>query len=123
MSITTILFDLDGTLLPMDQDVFVKTYFSEISKKIVPLGYEPNKLIRTIWAGTGAMINNDGKDTNENVFWKTFSKVYGKQSLKDIPIFDDFYKKEFQLVKKVCGFSEKSKDVINLCKKKELVLP
>ena len=27
MAIKTILFDLDGTLLPMDQDVFVKDYF------------------------------------------------------------------------------------------------
>ena len=29
MKITTVFFDLDGTLLPMDQDVFVKTYFKE----------------------------------------------------------------------------------------------
>lgn len=27
MSITTVLFDLGGTLPPMDQDVFVKDYF------------------------------------------------------------------------------------------------
>ena len=26
MVITTILFDLDGTLLPMDQDTFAKAY-------------------------------------------------------------------------------------------------
>ena len=48
MSITTVLFDLDGTLLPMDQDLFVKTYFSGIAKKVAPLGYEPEKLIKTI---------------------------------------------------------------------------
>ena len=28
----TILFDLDGTLLPMDQDTFVKAYFGYLSK-------------------------------------------------------------------------------------------
>ena len=27
-----VMFDLDGTLLPMDQDVFVKAYFSELCK-------------------------------------------------------------------------------------------
>ena len=32
-----ILFDLDGTLLPMDQDTFVNAYFTEILKKFVPL--------------------------------------------------------------------------------------
>lgn len=31
--IKTILFDLDGTLLPMDQDVFVKSYFGGLRKK------------------------------------------------------------------------------------------
>ena len=32
--IETVLFDLDGTLLPMDQDVFAKTYFSSIAKAV-----------------------------------------------------------------------------------------
>ena len=35
MSITTVLFDLDGTLLPMDQDVFVKDYFTRIAGKVI----------------------------------------------------------------------------------------
>ena len=35
--ITTVLFDLDGTLLPMDQDVFVKDYFGRIAAK----AYDP----------------------------------------------------------------------------------
>ena len=32
MSVTTVLFDLDGTLLPMDQDEFVKAYFAKYNK-------------------------------------------------------------------------------------------
>ena len=31
--ITTVLFDLDGTLLPMDQDAFVKAYMAGLTKK------------------------------------------------------------------------------------------
>lgn len=34
MGITTILFDLDGTLLPMDQDVFVGAYLKLLAKKL-----------------------------------------------------------------------------------------
>ena len=34
MSINAILFDLDGTLLPMDQDLFMKYYFGELAKKL-----------------------------------------------------------------------------------------
>lgn len=34
MQTKMILFDLDGTLLPMDQDIFVKTYFGLLAKKL-----------------------------------------------------------------------------------------
>lgn len=35
------LFDLDGTLLPMDQDAFTRGYFNLLAKKLAPHGYEP----------------------------------------------------------------------------------
>ena len=31
--ITTILFDLDGTLIPFDQEEFIKAYFYNLAKK------------------------------------------------------------------------------------------
>ena len=34
--IKAILFDLDGTLLPMDQDTFIKAYFGLLAKKLAP---------------------------------------------------------------------------------------
>ena len=34
MSIKVVLFDLDGTLLPMDQEVFVKAYFTGLAKAL-----------------------------------------------------------------------------------------
>lgn len=33
MRIKAILFDLDGTLLPMDQEIFIKAYFGGLAKK------------------------------------------------------------------------------------------
>lgn len=36
MKITTVLFDLDATLLPMDQDVFVKAYFKGLAMRRMP---------------------------------------------------------------------------------------
>ena len=44
--ITTILFDLDGTLLPMDQDIFVQTYMKGLAATAAPLGYEPQSFLR-----------------------------------------------------------------------------
>lgn len=66
--IKNILFDLDGTLLPMDQDKFANGYFSRLVKKLAPFGYEPKKTVDGIWAGTAAMVKNDGKRTNEEAF-------------------------------------------------------
>ena len=51
-----ILFDLDGTLLPMDQDIFVKTYFGLMAKRMAQFGYKPDELIHTIWTGITAVI-------------------------------------------------------------------
>ena len=43
-----VLFDLDGTLLPMDQDAFVEGYFGLLARKMIPYGYEPEKLVKAI---------------------------------------------------------------------------
>jgi FMN phosphatase YigB (HAD superfamily) len=32
--ITTVLFDLDGTLLPFEQEDFIKIYFAELCKRL-----------------------------------------------------------------------------------------
>ena len=74
-----VLFDLDGTLLPMDQEVFTKTYFHDICKKMISYGYEPESLSKGIWAGTAAMVCNNGEDTNENVFWQKFKEIFGEK--------------------------------------------
>ena len=105
MQITTILFDLDGTLLPMDQDEFVKGYFKMLAAKLAPYGYEPQKLIESVWAGTRAMVMNDGSRTNEEAFWKKFAQIYGESVKKDIPLFEDFYANEFQKAKVFCGYN------------------
>lgn len=118
MSVSTVLFDLDGTLLPMDQDVFVKTYFGLLAKKLAPLGYDPDKLVKTIWKATYAMINNDGADSNENVFWQYFCSVFGKDTLNDGPVFEEFYKTDFQKVKSVCGFEPAAQTLIHTLKQK-----
>lgn len=116
MAIKAVLFDLDGTLLPMDQEIFIKGYFGGIAAKLAPHGYDPKALIGAIWQGTEDMIKNDGSKTNEEAFWQRFCTIMGEDSRKDEPIFEDFYKNEFQAVKNVCGFSEESKTIIDSLK-------
>ena len=101
--LTTVLFDLDGTLLPMDQDVFVRDYFHRLAKKVAPLGYESRALVDAVWAGTAAMVQNDGSMTNEEAFWRVFAARYGEERLRDRPVFDEFYRTDFQQTARVCG--------------------
>ena len=83
MKITTVLFDLDGTLLPMDPTVFAKAYFGSLARRLAPHGYEAEKLIDSIWKGTAAMVKNDGTTTNEERFWQSFEITYGKDGRQD----------------------------------------
>jgi len=110
--IKAILFDLDGTLLPMDQDTFVNAYLGGLANKMAPHGYDPKLLAKTMWEGTAAMVKNTGEETNESVFWKCFWQVFGDEALADMPIINDFYANEFQLVKNVCGFAPEAAQCI-----------
>ncbi len=91
----TVLFDLDGTLLPMDLDDFMQSYFGAIGKKGAENGYDPKELVAGVWAGTKAMMKNNGTETNETRFWNTFAQVMGEHVLSDRDMFDSFYDNEF----------------------------
>ena len=120
MSIKMVLFDLDGTLLPMDQDVFIKTYFGRLAAFLGKMGYDVNKLVDSIWKGTSQMIKNDGSCTNEEVFWKVFGEVYGGSKEMDEPNLRRFYEEDFDNVSKSCGFDKMAKEVIGYVKSKGL---
>lgn len=120
--INAVLFDLDGTLLPMDQEVFIKAYLGGMGKKLAPYGYDPDLLAKAIWMGTGAMTRNDGTQKNEEVFWQVFNSVMGKDCRKEEHLFMDFYRNEFQKVKDVCGYTPKSLELIRMLQQKGIRL-
>ena len=116
MRITTILFDLDGTLLPMDQDVFINAYFGGLVKKLTPHGYGKDELVNAIWSGTKAMIKNTGEILNEEAFWNEFCRIVGNKLKDDIELFDDFYANDFCRVKDACGYDPRAKETIRSIK-------
>ena len=105
MKIKMVLFDLDGTLLPMDQDAFTRGYFKLLAAKVACRGYEAKALVDGVWAGTAAMVANDGSCTNEEAFWKRFSAIFGERVYADKPIFDEFYRVDFQQARAFCGYN------------------
>ena len=115
--IETVLFDLDGTLLPMDQEKFTRHYVKNLVMTVAHLGYDPKKLAKTIMEGSREMENNDGTRTNSDAFWDYFCSVYGEDARKDIPAFQSFYRNEFNESKVTCGFDPVVPKAIKALKK------
>ena len=95
MTIKAVFFDLDGTLLPMDQHKFTKVYFKLLAMKLAPMGIAPEALIAAVWNGTKAMVKNDGSRSNMETFWASFEAETGLETAVCKPICDDFYPNEF----------------------------
>lgn len=98
-----ILFDMDRTLLPMNEELFIKTYFTGLEKKLCPVGIEKEPLVAAIRKATGAMIQNEGSQTNETVFWKVFAEETGRDATPFMEASEAFYQKEFFGIKEVTG--------------------
>ncbi len=97
----TILFDLDGTLVPFLQDDFIHVYFRLLVRRLAPMGYDADSLIRALWKGVDGMIQNDGSVTNRQKFWQVFTGELGIQALTLESILDSFYGREFDAVRSV----------------------
>jgi len=93
--LTTLLFDLDGTLLPMDNDHFTKGYFKHLLPHLAHL-HAPEQLAAQIWKSTEAMVRSDDPNlTNEQVFKADFLAALQGTESDYWPIFEDFYASAF----------------------------
>ena len=97
MSIRHILFDLDGTLLPMVQDEFVKYYMPLLAKSYMSAGVsiDPKKFIGAVCAGYEAMVKNDGSRTNREAFWSYMEPELPLSTEESEDIALKFYENEF----------------------------
>ena len=97
-------------------------YFDKLSKKLAPYGYEPKRLIDGIWQSTKAMVMNNGKQTNEQVFWKEFAGIFGDKVYSDADKFDEFYETDFDKLKSHCSYNEQANQTIQTLKEKGFTL-
>lgn len=91
-----LFFDMDGTLLPMDIEGFMKLYFKGLCGALCPLGITPEKLVEVVWAGTKEMVKNDGSMTNEARFWQVFEQMTGLDSAPFLPVSEAIYSTGFR---------------------------
>lgn len=92
--IDTILFDLDGTLLPLNMERFLEIYFGEMGRCFAHL-IEPGKLVKDVWAATDCMVNNTEYRTNETVFMEHFGGLISGDLGVYRQRFDEFYDRGF----------------------------
>ncbi|WP_066637800.1 HAD family hydrolase [Desulfolucanica intricata] len=107
-----ILFDLDGTLLPMDLDEFVRHYFSLLTEKLAYL-INPELMYQSILTATKAMIQSTEPDkSNETVFFDTFLPLVKLSEDTLRPAFDQFYQNEFKKLRKYTTTHTIVKDIL-----------
>lgn len=101
--VRTILFDLDGTLIHYDFDVFIREYLGSLAARVAPL-VEPQRLVRQVVRSTEAMVRNlDPHKTNQQVFIEDFFSKIGLPESVLMPVFDQFYECDFPLLKERLG--------------------
>ena len=89
-----VFFDLDGTLLPMEGEVFIKRYFEALPQFLVDEGFEdPRGIVAAVNEGTKAMFKPH-EGLNSDVFWHVFEETCGFSRAEFEPVMERFYASE-----------------------------
>lgn len=99
--ITTILFDLDNTLLGNDMSTFLPPYFALIDR-FIQTEFQQGSMLPAIIASSQEMARNTAPDlTNREVFWQHFGQQFelDRKALEER--LNRFYLQEFKDLQKV----------------------
>lgn len=93
-----ILFDLDGTLLQLDNERFIKVYFKALAPHLAPY-FGDRDFTKPVLYGTEAMMKSDGqKGTLRQVFMHAFDQQSPVPFKQLEPVFLNFYRTDFNQV-------------------------
>ena len=90
-----VFFDLDGTLLPMDVNAFMKTYFHALGAYVARFGVVPDAFMAGMKTGIMNMVQHDDGTPNDQAFWAGFF-AHVDETACDWPVeIARFYEDEF----------------------------
>jgi FMN phosphatase YigB (HAD superfamily) len=121
--ITTVLFDLDGTLIGMDQDEFIRLYFEILLDKLAELGYAKDTMYDVLERCIFVTKRNDGRCTNEERFWQTFNELTEGFNEKLGDALMEFYRNDFaKVLEGSCTPYPRANEVLECARRKGLRL-
>lgn len=109
------MFDLDGTLLPVNPDFFASDYPEAAAPHFRHI-IEPGTFKETLFKATFDMIHNlDPEVVNIDAFGISFERRTGYQWKKLWPIFERFYNEEFKKLQALVPESKVARNVVEAC--------
>jgi FMN phosphatase YigB (HAD superfamily) len=111
--IRAILFDLDGTLLSNDMNVFLPHYFGLLAAHVSHL-LPPEPFMARLMEASEAMLANNGPGTNEEVFAEAFYPLAGRSREEMEPVFMDFYGTKFPSLEQYTQRKPEARKVVQL---------
>ncbi|HHY38285.1 MAG TPA: HAD family hydrolase [Clostridia bacterium] len=95
MRFKAVLFDLDGTLLDIDMEEFFPVYFDALSRYFDHLQSKETFTRNLLEATRIMMTDRNPHTTNQQVFVECFTRLSGIDPSVFIPLFEEFYRKEY----------------------------
>lgn len=95
-----IFFDLDGTLLPMELEDFLGSYFSSIASFVAAQGLDVTSFSAGLHAGIEAMGSHGDGRTNFDVYWDAFFRHADAHAADWSRLFAGYYEHDFNLIGK-----------------------
>lgn len=123
MRYQAILFDLDGTLLPMHEQTFVKYFYGALVKYLTSRGDVSGQVVGEVLQGSlQYVIGNDGSCTNREAFIRFYRRFYEKSGiLVDIDNIERFYATSFDSqVRPSCGYDPDAWAVVDMIKQAQV---
>ena len=111
-----ILFDLDGTLLPIEMNQFLERYFRLLTAEFDDIA-AAKQFTRYIYQATEDMLNNNGEKYNIEVFRESFFRLAKVEDQQEIlRRFDRFYQEKFPTLKKGLALNCTAAHLVDLLK-------
>jgi FMN phosphatase YigB (HAD superfamily) len=103
--VKTILFDLDGTLLPLRVDELLKPYFGALARHWAPVLPEPARLAEHVLASLEVMMRSASPErTNAETYWAALSARTGLgEDVLRGPRFEAFYRDVYPGLRALCA--------------------